>query len=61
MKVFKEKGKINTQETLRIAVTAAKERGYDIISATTGGDSALALLDMADEMDYKGKIIIVTH
>ena len=61
MKVFKEKGKINTQETLRIAVTAAKERGYDIISATTGGDSALALLDMADEMEYKGKIIIVTH
>lgn len=61
MKVFKEKGKINTQETLRIAVTAAKERGYDIISATTGGDSALALLDMADEMNYKGKIIIVTH
>lgn len=61
MKVFKEKGKINTQETLRIAVTAAKERGYDIISATTGGDSALTLLDMADEMDYKGKIIIVTH
>ncbi len=57
---FEKPGKEHTEETLRIALEAAKERGIDtVLVSSTTGYSALEALKV-----FKGsglKIIIVTH
>lgn len=57
---FEKPGKEHTEETLRIALEAAKERGIDtvLISSTTGY-SALEALKVFKDSGLK--IIIVTH
>ena len=61
MKVFEKPGPINTNDACRIAVERAILQQTPIVSATTEGDSGVRLCEIANEMGYKGKIVIVTH
>lgn len=57
---FKEPGKVNTIETLKIALNAAKERGIDtvLVASTTGWTAKEAL----KQFERSGlRLIIVTH
>jgi len=57
---FEKAGKENTENTLKLAVEAARQQGIEnIVIATTGGDCARM---MADEIDCTGlNVTIVTH
>lgn len=59
MTLFEQPGKANTQETLRLAVAAAKEKGFDLVVASSRGDSAYVALDEAKKQGYEGNIVIV--
>lgn len=61
MVTFKETGLINTDETLKIAITYAKEHGCDIVLATSSGETALKLRKLADTVAFENNIIAVTH
>ena len=61
MKVFEKPGPMNTDETCRIAIERAKQMKAPIVSATTEGDAGARLCELAKEMGYDGKIVIVTH
>ena len=61
MKVFEKGGPINTDDACRIAVERAKLLQAPIVSATTEGDAGARLCEIAKEMGYQGKIVIVTH
>jgi len=61
MITFETTGLVNTDETLKIAVEKAKECGYDIVAATSTGDTIFKLKEIADEMDYHNTIVAVTH
>jgi hypothetical protein len=57
---FDKPGKEHTEETLRISLEAAKERGIDtVLVSSTSGYSALEALKVFDGSGLK--IIIVTH
>lgn len=57
---FEKPGKEHTEETLRIALEAAKERGIDtVLVSSTTGYSALEALKVFKDSGLK--IIIVTH
>jgi hypothetical protein len=57
---FEKPGKEHTEETLRIALEAAKERGIDtVLVSSTTGYSALEALKVFEGSGLK--IIIVTH
>ena len=61
MKVFDKPGGINTDDACRIAVERAKLLNTSIVSSTTGGDSGVRLCEIAKDMGFEGKIVIVTH
>lgn len=61
MMLFENKGIINTEKTLEIALQEAIKRNTDIVVATTGGNCAKAMKELADQSSFKGKIIAVTH
>jgi len=61
MLLFEKAGIENTQKALEIALSAAKERGLDLVLATTGGGTVPAALELAEKLGYTGKIVVVTH
>ena len=56
---FKNAGKQNTDETVRIALAKAMELDCPIVAASTMGVTADALLTAAEKAGFKNKIIIV--
>jgi len=61
MVTFESTGLVNTEETLKIAVNHAKEHGYDIVAATSTGDTIFKLKEIADSMDFTGNIVAVRY
>jgi len=61
MVTFKTTGLINTDETLKIAVSYAKKHGCDIVAATSTGDTIFKLKEIADAEDFHNGIVAVTH
>ena len=61
MVTFKSTGLVNTEDTLKIAVDYAKEHNYDIVLATSTGETALKLKEISDTVGYNNNIIAVTH
>ena len=62
MKVYEKPGRENTDETCRIAIERATAMGNaTIVSATTSGASGARICEIAKEMGFAGKIVIVTH
>lgn len=60
MITYEKPGNINTEETLKIALSAATERNLDIVVATSTGKTAIRLAELAKENGFTGKIIAVT-
>lgn len=61
MIIFQQISLENTPITIKLALDKAKEMETDIVLSTTTGDSAFMTAELAAEMDYKGRIIAVTH
>lgn len=61
MKAFAKPGRENSQEAIEIAVRVAKEKGLDILMASTRGLSVPLVLDEAKKQGYTGKITAVAH
>jgi len=61
MVTFESTGLVNTDETLKIAVSYAKEHGCDIVAATSTGDTIFKLKEIADTMDFNGNIVAVRY
>ena len=61
MKVLTKNAPENSDIALRAAVETAKERGLDIIAATTGGATGIKLSEIAEELGYQGHIVLVSH
>ena len=55
---FKEKGKINTEETLRLALDKAEELGTAIVAASNTGSTAEALMKLRRECNSSVPIVI---
>ena len=61
MRVFEKPGPGNTDDACRIAIERASAINSVIVSASTEGDAGARLCQLAEEMGYQGKIVIVTH
>ncbi len=61
MYLFERPGQQNTQKALELALLAAKERGLDVVIATTGGGNVPAALELAEKLGYQGRMVAVTH
>jgi len=61
MKVFEKTGRGNTDETCRILVERAISMDAPIVAATTTGAAGVRLCEIAKEMGFNGKLVIVTH
>ena len=59
MVLFEKAGTQNTDETLRIALTKAKELGSPIVVASTIGPTAERVLELAKETGFGGPVVIV--
>ena len=58
-KVFEKIGPENTEETLTAALERAMELDTDIVVASSRGDTALKLVEMAAAKGFKGKLVDV--
>ena len=61
MILFENAGAHNTEETCRIAIEKALEMDTDIVCATTQGNSAITMCEMAKAMGFTNQIVIVSH
>ncbi len=61
MITFQTTGPVNTEATLKIAVSYAKENNCDIVAATSTGDTIFKLKEIADKEQFHNNIIAVTH
>ena len=61
MLVFEKPSRECTDEACRLAIGRAMEGNMDICAATTTGASGARLCEIAKEMGFGGKIVIVTH
>ena len=62
MKAFSKPGRENTDETCRIAIERAISMGNaPIVASTSTGGAGARLCEIAKEMNYGGKVVIVTH
>jgi hypothetical protein len=62
MKVFEKPGRENTDETCRIAIERATAMGNaPLVASTTTGAAGARLCEIAKEMGFGGKVVIVTH
>ena len=62
MKVFEKAGRENTDETCRTAIERAVNMGNaPIVAATTTGAAGARLCEIAKDMGFGGKLVIVTH
>jgi len=61
MTIFEKVSSENTPVTLKLAFGKAKELSTDIILSTTSGASAVAAVEIASAIGFKGRIIVITH
>ena len=59
MVIFEEKGKANTKAAAEIAIRRAMELGADLVLSSGTGESAEAVLEVADALGYQGHITVV--
>ena len=62
MKVFEKMGRENTDETCRLSIERAMAMGSaHIVTATSTGAAGVRFCEIAKEMGFSGKVVIVTH
>ncbi|MCL2160233.1 MAG: hypothetical protein FWH48_12570 [Oscillospiraceae bacterium] len=60
MIIFEKISPENTPVAIELAVKKAKEMQTDIVLASSTGATAFAVLELAQKMDYTGRIIAIT-
>ena len=60
MIIFEKISHENTPVAIKLALEKAKEIATDIVLASSSGASAFTVLELAREMDYKGRVIAIT-
>ena len=60
MIIFEKISAENTPVALKLALERAKEMSTDIVLSSSTGASAFKALELASELDYKGRIIVIT-
>jgi len=60
MLIFEKISPENTPVTIKIAIEKAKEMSTEIIMASSTGATAFAVLELAEKINYTGKIIAIT-
>ena len=60
MIIFEQISPENTPAAIRLALEKAKEMSTDIVLSSSSGASAFAVLEMASEIKYKGRVIVIT-
>jgi hypothetical protein len=61
MVIFEKAAAENTPAAIKIALDKAKELSTDIVVSTTSGASAVTVMEMAKELGFEGRVIVVTH
>ena len=61
MLVFTKPGRECTDETCRLAIERAMKDHMNICSATTSGASGARICEIAKEMKFEGKLVLVSH
>ena len=61
MEAFAEKGVINTEKTMEIALAEAKRLNAPLLVATTEGDAGVAAWRMAKEQGMESQLLLVSH
>ena len=61
MEAFAEKGAVNTQRALEIALAEAARLNAPLLVATTEGDTAVAALKMATDKGMEKQILFISH
>lgn len=59
MVIFENAGRENLQEVVRLAVDRAMELDCDIVTASTFGSTAEALMDRVEECGFRNKVVVV--
>lgn len=60
MATFQTLGKENTKEAVTIAVNKAIEMNTDLVLASSRGTTAYQTKEIAEELGFKGKVIVIT-
>jgi len=60
MLIFEKVSPENTPVTVKLALEIAKEMSMDVVLPSSTGASAFTVLELAAELDYTGKIIVIT-
>lgn len=61
MIAFEKGGPEHTEETCKIAIQKAIEMDTDIVCATTEGNSAVAMCEIAKAAGFPNRIVVVSH
>ena len=61
MVLFETTGPENTKETLKLAVQHAIDNDYDIVAATSTGNTIFQLKEIADSMRFQNNIVAVRY
>ena len=61
MLVFNKPSRECTDETCRLAIERAMKENLNICSATTSGASGARICEIAKEMQFGGKLVLVSH
>ena len=60
MITFEKPGAINTEDTLKLAIQTAQERGMDLVVATSKGNTACRAAELCKEMGFEHQLVAVT-
>ena len=60
MIIFEKISTENTPVTIKLALEKAKEISTDVVLASSTGATAFAVLELAEKIEYTGKIIAIT-
>ena len=61
MIVYETVGDVNTDATLNLALDTARDRGLDLVLASSTGETAKKLVALAKEKNFPNKLVVVRH
>ena len=61
MIVYETAGEVNTDATLNLALDTARDRGLDLVLASSTGQTAKRLVALAQEKNFPTRLVVVRH
>ena len=61
MIVYETVGAVNTDATLNLALDTARDRGLDLVLASSTGETAKRLVALAQEKNFPNRLVVVRH